>query len=435
MSLMKSYQLLKEYRKDPLAFIVKMHHQNGHRVHFSIFGKEIFIVSHPDDVLHVLKKNHASYSKGRTTKALRRFLGNGLITNEGDSWRKQHRLIRPIMNPKSVYNIAPMILETALEFLPELEEQAGINGLTEMNRLTWRIILNTLFSQKVNSEMDDWLDDILEMMRIITQATRSSIPVPRWVPTKNNRRMNEIVSKFDSHVYQMIKDRRLGVKKSDLLQLLIDARDEDGSARMNDLEIRDEIMTFMMAGHETITNTMAWTLMELSKNSKYKDLLLTESKQFFESKNYEDLNEMPWHNAVIDEVMRLWPPVWVFMRQAETKDQIGGDWRVPRGANVVLAPYLSHRAKDLWERPETFYPERFLPDAKKNIVPGAYYPYGLGPRGCIGAYFAGIEAKVILATIIKHYDWETIDYAEKQLTEAGISLRPVNNIMMKFRRR
>jgi cytochrome P450 len=432
MSLLKSYMTLKSYRSDPLGFIERMHDEHGHRIHLTIFGKELFIISHPKDVLHVLKNNNAAYTKGRTTKALRQFLGSGLITNEGDSWRKQHRLIRPIMNPKSVFEIAPRVFSTAIEFMPAIDVNKPVNSFREMNRLTWRIILKSLFSQEPTVEMDNWLEDILDLMHIITGKTRSSIPIPFWIPTSNHRRMRNIIKKFDEHVYGLINTRRTGDKKHDLLQLLIDAQ-EEGDAQMTDREIRDEIMTFMMAGHETITNSMTWTLMEVAKNPKYLAELRAESKTFFDNKNFEELITMPWLGAVIDEVLRLWPPVWVFMRQAEEPDQIG-EMKIPPKANVVLAPYLSHRAKDLWERPNEFYPERFLPEEKKNIEAGAYYPFGLGPRACIGAYFAGMEAKIILATMIHHFEWD-IHTLDKQTFDPGISLRPTNNIMMNFRRR
>lgn len=433
MSFSKSYKVLKEYRADPLGYVVKRHEQDGHRIYMNIFGRHIFIISNPEDVIHVLKTNNAAYTKGRTTKALRQFLGSGLITNEGESWRKQHRLIRPIMNIKSVYDIAPKIFSTAVEFVPVIEKQGEVNAFREMNRLTWRIILKTLFSLEVTTEMDDWLEEILELMQIITSKTRASIPVPFWMPTEKNRRLKTIVQKFDKTVYGIISERRKGEKKHDLLQLLVDAQ-EEGTAKMTDLEIRDEIMTFMMAGHETITNSMTWTLLEIAKNPLYKEKIFAEAKEFFETKNFEQLNTMPWLGAVIDEVMRLWPPVWVFMRQAETEDKLG-DLVIPAKSNVVLAPFLSHRAKDLWQNAEKFYPERFLPDEKKKIPQGAFYPYGLGPRACIGAYFAGMEARIILATLIYHFDWELAKPLEPQQNEAGISLRPLNNITMKFRRR
>lgn len=432
MSLIESYRTLKEYRADPIAFVEKMHKIQGHRIHLKIFGKQLFIISHPEDVVHVLKDNNSAYTKGRTTKMLRTFLGNGLITNEGESWRKQHRLIRPVMNVKSIYDLAPKIHSTVQEFLPEISVNKEVNAFREMNRLTWRIILKTLFSLNVSTELDDWLEDIVDLMHIITSKTRSSIPIPFWIPTANHRRMKSIIKKFDETVYGLINERRKGEKKQDLLQLLIDSQ-EEGLREMTDHEIRDEVMTFMMAGHETITNSMSWTLKELAEHPEYRKHLQEEAADFFQDLNYEKLIASPWLSAVIDETMRIWPPVWVFMRQAEKEDKFG-NLIVPPKANVVLAPYLSHRASDLWSDPLSFKPERFLPEEKKKIPQGAFYPFGLGPRACIGAYFAGMEAKIILASLVHNFDWSLVK-KEKQLHDPGISLRPLNNIMMNFRRR
>lgn len=431
MNLFTSYSTLKEYRSDPLGFILKQFRMNGHFTQLNIFGKKIFIVSHPDDVMHVLKANHASYSKGRTTKALQQFLGSGLITNDNmDSWRKQHRLIRPIMNIKSIYDLAPRIHEVTQKFVPEMIRTSEVNVFHELNRLTWRIILKTLFSQEVNSEMDKWLDDILELMEIITRKTRSSLPFPFWVPTPDNLRLKKHVRKFDVYVYNLIRQRRAGERKHDLVQHLIDAR-EDGLSNMTDDEIRDEVMTFLMAGHETITNSLSWLFIELARNKEVRPHLEVEAKAFIENRDFETLNNSPWLTAVIDETLRMWPPVWVFMRQAEKEDTIRGV-KIPVGANVVLGTYLSHHAQELWTGPENFWPQRFLD--KKKIHPGAYYPFGQGPRACIGAYFAGMEAKIILANMVHNYDWDIVEPAP-QKSRAGITLRPTNNVIMRFRRR
>lgn len=430
MSFMRSYRTLKEYRRDPLGFFQKLFRENGHFSQLEIFGKKLFIVSDPEDVMHVLKGNHAAYSKGRTTKALQKFLGRGLITNDDpESWRKQHRLIRPIMNPRSVFEFAPRIHEVVEEFLPEMDRTPTVNAFHEMNRLTWRIVLRTLFSQKVTPEMDAWLDDVLELMEIITNKTRSALPLPSWVPTHDNRALKRSVAKFDDYVYGMIRSRRGGERKHDLIQLLIDASDE-GIANMSDLEIRDEVMTFLMAGHETITNSLSWLFVELARHPEVRPQLEPEAKAFIDSKNYEALHAAPWLSAAIDESMRLWPPVWVFMRQAEKEDTIRGV-KIPVGANVVLGTILSHRAPDLWDEPEQFDPSRFI-GRKHN--PGAYYPFGQGPRACIGATFAGVEAKIILALMVHHYTWEIIGPAPQE-SRAGITLRPTNNVIMKFRRR
>jgi cytochrome P450 len=174
-------------------------------------------------------------------------------------------------------------------------------------------------------------------------------------------------------------------------------------------------------------------MMEVANHPECRPELEREARAFFADRNFEKLNAAPWHGAVLDEVMRLWPPVWVFMRQAETEDKLG-DVVVPPGANVVLAPFLSHRAADLWEAPLEFCPARFLPEEKKKIPAGAFYPFGFGPRACIGAYFAGLEARIILASLVNHFDWDIVR-REPQRNEAGISLRPRNNTVMKFRRR
>lgn len=428
MSLKSSYKVLKEYRADPIGYIVKKNREEGHRIVMNIFGKKIIILSHPNDVLHVLKSNHSSYTKGRTTKMLRKFLGNGLLTNDDSSWAKQHRLFRPIMGWKSVYDLAPKIEDVTKTFLKEIKE-SEIDSFVLINKLTWRIVLETLFSQKSSKEWDAWLQDILLIMKIITKKTRTAVPIPFWVPTKDNRNLKRAIKRFNKFIFKMISERRNNEKKNDLLQLMIDAKDNED--KMTDLEIRDEVMTFLMAGHETITNTLSWCMIELANNKGYKKKIEDElsGREF----SYEELNGLPWLSAVIDESMRLWPSVWIFMRQAHREDQID-DLKIPVGANVAVSPFLSHRSKDFWERPDEFYPERFLPEEKKKVIPGSYYPYGLGPRGCIGVNFATIEAKIIISEIVKNFDWEILNKKVQEF-EAGITLRPTSNTKMNFVRK
>lgn len=431
MSLFSSYKILVEYRQDPLAFFQKMFRENGHQTYLEVLGRKMIILSHPEDVMHVLKINHQSYTKGRTTRAIKTFLGNGLITSEGDEWRLQHRLIRPVMNPKSIHELAPKMQATTEQFLNELVTDQPINSFHEMNRLTWRIVLNTLFSQEATKELDSWLDDVLYLMESITTRTRSAIKIPYFIPTSTHRRVKGIVDKFGNYIYRLLEERRQGEKRNDLLQLLIDIRD-DSSKGMTDEVIKDQVLTFLMAGHETVTNTLSWFLITLAQNQKYLPRLQEEAAQFFKTMDYQALNASPWSTAVIDEVMRLWPPVWAFMRRAEKEDKVG-EMIIPRKANVVLSPYLSHRAPDLWERPDDFFPERFMTDRKK-ISPGAFYPFGYGPRACIGGYFAGMEAKIILANLVHNFNWSIVDQSE-QAYESGITLRPTNNISMIFKRR
>lgn len=433
MNIKSSIQMARAYRRDPLGYVRHLIQTHGSRVVVDIFGRKLIVLTNPADVLHVLKENNASYTKGRTTKKLIKFMGKGLITNEGDDWRRQHRLIRPVMNLKSVLETGPKMQQTVLEFVKKLDISKEVNVFYELNRLTWRIVLNTLFTQEATAEMDGWLEDVLYLMESITKKTRTLLPVPFWIPTPDNVRFKKVIKRFDDYVYKIIAERRSGERKKDLLQLLIDAQDEGTTNGMSDLQIKDEIMTFLLAGHETITNSMSWTLITLAQNKQYLEGLKQESKVFFEHQNYEELNSMPLLSAVMDEMFRLWPPVWVFMRQAEAEDKMDG-LTIPKKANVIVSPFFTQRSPDLWDKPETFSPERFFSEPKKKIIPGAYFPFGLGPRACIGAYFASLEAKIILANFIQHFEWDFVNQ-EVQTHEAGITLRPTNNILMKFRRR
>lgn len=433
MSLSKSIKILKEYRSDPLAFFQKQFELNGHRTELNILGKKMIILSHPDDVVHVLKEKNLSYSKGRTTKILKDFLGEGLITNDGESWNKQHRLIRPIMNIKSVYNFSSKMDFTVSEMMGELKDGETLDIFPFMNKMTWRIVLNTLFSQKSTPELDTWLDDILFLMELVTDRTRAAVRLPFWVPLPRHIKIWGIQKKFESFVFDLIQSRsKDGSTNRDMLQLLLDVKDEENQgSKMNIKIIKDEILTFLMAGHETVTNTLSWTMILLAQNPQYFAALKEEADQFFLTKDFEKLNNAPWTSAVIDESMRLMPPVWAFMRMAESDDKIDS-LKIPRKTNVILAPYLSHRAPDLWERPLEFYPERFLD--KKKLPQGTFYPYGLGARACIGSYFAGMESKIILANLIHAFEWSIVN-EEPQKSEAGITLRPKNNTVMKFKAR
>lgn len=433
MSLLNSYKTIQEYRRDPLLFFHKLFLQNGHRSNLEILGKRMILLSHPEDVTHVLKTNNQAYTKGRTTRELRIILGDGLITKEGEGWKQQHRLIRPIMSPKSVFGMASEIDRTVQDFSRGLTLGTSVDSFHEMNRLTWRIVLKTLFSQEATAEMDAWLKDILFVMESVTKRTRSVIKTPYWFPTPDNLRAKSMVGEFHRYVEGLIKERRLGKRENDLLQLLLDIRDEEASsAQLSEGSVKDEILTFLMAGHETITNTLSWALIALAQHPRYLGMLRKEADEFFETNDYQKLNAAPWHTAVIDEVMRLWPPVWAFMRLA-LEDDVIKDLRIPKNSNVIVSPYLTHRAPDFWEDAETFMPERFLPSEKK-LVSGQFYPYGLGPRACIGAHFAGLEAKIILAHFSAKFDW-AIEGQAAQTYEAGITLRPLNNTCMIFKRR
>ncbi len=430
MSILDSIKFIQEYRREPLKKMQNLLHKEG-RALVTIFGKKLLITSIAEDVNYVLKENAANYLKGRTTQKLQILLGQGLVTAEGETWKKQHKLIRPLMNTKGIIQLIPKMTEVIEYHFSETPKSSNINASEEMTLLTWRIVLNTLFSvgPKEASEGIKALDGILIAMDAITLRTRTVIPIPFWVPTKKNLQLKKTIKNFDQFIYSLIEQRRKSNDfPNDLLSILLKVR--DGEDKMSDKQIRDEMITFMMAGHETVANSLSWLMILLAQNPSYFEKLKTETESCAEHGSIEErLQSLSLHKAAIDESQRLFPPIWIFMRESINSDLIN-DISIPKKTNVVVVPFVSHRSSRYWESAESFKPERFL---NTKPITGAYYPFGLGPRGCIGFNFATYESILILEHLIKNFKW-SITKPEEQSFYAGLTLRPTNNIEMKLER-
>lgn len=424
---------LRDYARDPWAFVNKCHREYGHRVKLRMLHQRAYLLSHPEDILGVLQENADSFAKGRTFKKLKLLLGEGLITSEGDLWKKQNRLMRPVFGIKHMMNLVPSI-QDIIQNHCTWEDGQKINVHQEMNTLTLKIIARTLFALDLSLEAPTFLKDVEYMMHFLIKRVRSVISAPMWLPLPSHQEFYAARDRFDNLIKRLLVERRSGHQCSnDLLQILVDTRDEDGN-QMSDRQIRDEIITILMAGHETITNTMAWSMILLAQNPHYLDVLREESKSFWLNGqlNEANFNKLNMHLAVTEEAMRLWPPVWAFMRQASKTIQVNG-LELKKRDIVFLMPFFAQRSADFWQDPMNFYPERFLPPLKEKIQPGSYFPFGLGPRMCIGKIFAQVEAKLILSHLSSHFQW-SIDKEVEQTVEAGITLRPTSNIMVIVRK-
>ncbi|MBY0516405.1 MAG: cytochrome P450 [Bacteriovoracaceae bacterium] len=423
---------LKDYSRDPWQFVNDCHEKYGHRVKVRMLHQRAYLLSDPADISEVLQTQSEAFVKGRTFKKLKLVLGEGLITSEGEKWKRQNRLMRPVFGIKHILNLVPSINAVIKEHCQWSEGQV-INVHEEMNNLTLKIIARTLFDLDITSVAPTFLKDVEYLMHFLIKRVRSVVNLPTWIPTAEHREYHAASKRFDKLIYSLI-DQRLKDRNhsKDLLQILIDARDDDGTS-MSHKQIRDEIMTLLMAGHETITNTMAWTMVLLSQNTDYQEKLHLEAPTFWENGKLQEsnFNKQNLHMSVIEEAMRLWPPVWAFMRQAARNIELK-NLSLKKGEIVFLMPYFTQRSGDFWEKPKDFFPERFLSNSK--IIPGSYLPFGLGPRMCIGKIFAQVEAKLILAYLSENFLWESTK-VETQTVEAGITLRPTNNIKMRLKLR
>lgn len=390
-----------------------------------------YLLSHPDDIQAILQENADAFAKGRSFKKLKLLLGDGLITSEGELWKKQNRLMRPVFGLKHMLELVPAIQDIIRQHCQWSHGQE-IDVHAEMNALTLKIIARTLFDFDISREAPQFLRDVEFMLRFLLKRVRSIAAAPMWLPLAGHREFFAARDRFDGLVQRLIDERRASPSSSkDLLQILLDTRDEQGQA-MSDRQIRDEVITTLMAGHETITNTMAWTMILLGQNSQYQAPLQQEAATFWDAGvlNAQAFNRVNLHAAVADEAMRLWPPVWAFMRQAARTIELP-ELTLKKKDIVFLVPFFTQRSSDFWAEPLRFRPERFLPPEREGLVNGAFFPFGLGPRMCIGKVFAQVEAKLILSHLVSHYHWKSEAPAE-QTVEAGITLKPTNNTKLKM---
>jgi cytochrome P450 len=375
------------------------------------------LVSDPALVRHVLLDNIDNYDKHTPAfDAVRIVLGNGMLTSGGAFWKRQRRIAQPAFHGESVRHFAPIISRLAIETADEWERAATagapVDACTDMMRVTLRIVSETLFG-------DDLATDAAEINRVFPVilaclAARVVAPIrpPLWIPTANNRRLRPALASLDSIVVRLIatKRRRLAAGGAsqgghrDLLTILMLARDPETGEAMSDAQLRDEVMTLMIAGHETTANALSWMWYLLDRHPEEQERLRTEisSATGGRAPAIDDLPKLPRLKAVIMETLRLYPPVWLFDRRALGSDILAGT-NVAAGDLVIFCPYALHRLPHLWSDPEAFRPERFEAGREEQKNKFAYLPFSAGPRTCLGNSFAMIESQIIMGTLLSRF--------------------------------
>jgi cytochrome P450 len=401
---------------DPLGEFVRRSRQGG-VVPLKIGLATGHLVSDPALVRHVLLDNIDNYDK-RTPAfdAVRVVLGNGMLTSGGAFWKRQRRIAQPAFHGESVRHFAPIMTRLAAETADEWERAAAagqpVDACTDMMRVTLRIVAETLFG-------DDLADDAAEVNRVFPVilsclAARVSSPLraPLWLPTANNERLRPALGSLNGIVERLIatKRRRLAAGSGppnghrDLLTILMLARDAETGEAMSDAQLRDEVMTLLIAGHETTANALSWLWVLLDRHPDEQERLRAESLTATGGRppTVEDLPQLPRLKAVLQETLRLYPPVWMFDRRALGPDNLGGT-KVAKGDLVIFCPYAIHRLPELWSDPEAFRPDRFEAGREEQKNKFAYLPFSAGPRTCIGNSFAMIESQIIVGTLLSRF--------------------------------
>lgn len=429
-----------EMLNNPLELFVRNWQRFGDISKLKLGPMMAYLAVHPDHMRQVLVDNARNYVRDPPFMELKHVVGEGLFLNDGEAWRRQRRIMQPAFHQKKIAGMAAGMVAAGRELIAELstiaEEGRAIDMAQLMGRHALRIAGRMLFNTETAADSAAFIEAIPIILAYVAVRARSIIKMPQAIPTATNRRFREAMSNLNRIVYKTIELRRQGAGNSDdLLALLMEARYEDTGLGMSDEQLRNEVLTLFLGGTETSSTALTWTWVLLSKNPAVMRELRAEVDRVLGGREptLDDLPKLIYTTAVLEESMRLRPPIWIISRQAVAEDSLSGR-RITPDSIVFMSPYLIHRHPDFWENPEGFDPTRFLPGREAERHPYAYAPFGAGPRKCIGMAFAMMEMKILLAMMVQAFNCYLVAGFEPQL-DASITLRPRDGSWMTVHRR
>lgn len=413
------------------------HRDHGDHVRFR-FGPFSYVsLRDLEDVRKVLVTDAQRYTKSKVYTALKLLLGEGLVTSEGAMWQRQRKLSSPAFRPRAVASFTEAMGACTRDLGERwrgLGDGAELDVHDEMMRLTLRIVGMTLVSKDLEGEARAFGEALSTVLEYINDVGGNPLASILWIPTAKNRRTLAARDTLDAVIQGIIDERRrAGSGPGDLLDMLMAARDEDTGEGMDARQLRDELMTLVVAGHETTSNALSWTWYLLSQHPEHVQRLRAEVDEVLGDRlpTPEDLAKLEHTERVLKESMRVYPPVWAVEREPSEAVEVGG-YRLPKGTMIGISPYVLHRDPQHWPDPERFDPDRFTPERSAGRPRYAYLPFGAGPRVCIGAGFALTEAKAILAMLVRRFDLERVPGQAVHM-EPGITLRPKHGLRMRLR--
>ena len=391
-----------------------------------------YFFAHPDQIESVLVTQYRSFTKGIGTRANPELFGKGLLTSEGEFWLRQRRLSQPAFHRARIAAYADIMACEAERRLDRWRNNEELDIHREMMETTLAIATRTLFGVELGPKMP-------VVAHALDAFIRQNVGISVWriflkLPTPSRRRFLRGVRALDDIVYGIIRERRAGGMGDDLLSDLLRAQDEDGSF-MTDRQLRDEVMTMLLAGHETTALALSWAWYLLAMHPKEQAKLHDEVDRVLRDRppSAADVGQLTYTNNVVRETLRLYPPAWVMTRRAAERVEIGG-YVVPAGSNIIVSPWVTHRDERFFSNPEAFDPERWSDDRMQAIPKFAYFPFGGGPRACIGNNFALMEASILLAAVAQRFQISLMEGAKVEPIPS-ITLRPRNGVPVRLRRR
>jgi cytochrome P450 len=395
------------WRKDPVRLLADAMRQ-GDLVQLALPGRT-FLLTHPAYVKHVLQDNNQNYVKGWVFNAIKPYWGESLLTADGETWRQQRRRVQPSFKREHTADFAPIVTARTAEMLARWEkvESSGqeLALYNEMTELALVIIGDILFGVDLWSDASEMARAAQSALAVLKTRVAALAPLPLWVPTGDNRRFNGAMRLLNDRISAIVeRKRQTGDHGGSFLAMLMSARDAETGTAMTDKQLHEEILGMLQQGHDTVGESLAWTWYLLSLHPEVERRLHLEISQVVGDRTptLADLPRLPYAQMILQESLRVYPPVWVIPRDAVKDDEIGG-YRIPAGSTILLSPYLTHRHPGFWDNPEAFDPERFLPERVKNRPRLAYFPFGGGPRLCMGVDMAMMEMLLIMVMVVQRH--------------------------------
>jgi cytochrome P450 len=425
------------FRRDPIGFLMSITRDYGDIVHFRVGPRNVFLFNHPDYIKDVLVTHNRNFIKSRGLERTKFLLGEGLLTSEGDFHHRQRRLIQPAFHRQRIAAYASVMTDYGGRMGERWQDGATVDIAQEMKRLTLAIAGKTLFNADVESEaneigdaltiaMDEWRTRVLPFSELFDK-----LPLP------GNRRLQRAQNRLDETVYRIINEHRAsGVDQGDLLSILLRAQDEEGDGcQMTDRQLRDEALTILLAGHETTANALTWVWYLLSEHPDVERTLHAEIDRVLGGSppTFNNVPCLQYTEMVFAEAMRLYPPAWIIGRRAIDDYEVA-NYLLPAGSVIFMSPYVMHRDPRYFPSPLTFDPSRWTPESRASRPKFSYFPFGGGPRQCIGEGFAWVEGVIIIATLAQKWRMRLVSDHPVEL-QPLVTLRPRYGMRMTLERR
>jgi len=425
---------LQAFNRERLGFLLEMAREYGDVVHYRLLNYAVYQLNHPDYVQAVLVEQAGAVEKNDLDKAIfNQSLGHGILSSEGEFHRAQRKLMQPAFHSKRIEAYGQVMTDYTERMLTRWTEGQTLDVHHAMTHLTMQIVSKTLYDADVGDEADGIGAAIDVLNRIGGEEFQQGYVLPQWIPTSKNRQIKRAVRQLDGLMMPIIEQRRSsGEDKGDLLSMLLISQDEDTGGRMTDRQVRDEAVTLFVAGHETTSNLLAWTWYLLAQHPTIEAQLHAELDSVLKGRTptMRDLGTLQFTDWVIKEALRLYPPAWILNGRKPMQAIHVGGYTIPAGSLIFMSPYVLQRDPRYFDDAETFQPQRWADGLEKRIPRYAYFPFGGGPRVCIGNQFALMEARLVLATIAQRYRLALSGGAVVE-PDALITLRPKNGIMMR----